>query len=151
MLKKAFSSLGSGFLLGLLIPATVQALVLTTPGSGGASFSSRTATTHESTEDTAEVDPVITPSSNSEENNCALVTHAHWHTNVSENTSDQYFRAVVYATAITLEDDFMDDIDTNDMVCSNGDVIYIDCSFDKSTTALGKEIYVSNSDSSNMD
>lgn len=148
MIKKALLSLVSGLLLGLLVPVTVQALVPTGPDFG---FGSRTASTHERTEDTVEVDPVVTPSTNREENSCALVTHAHWHTNISENTSEQYFRAAVYATAISLEDDFMDDIDTTDMVCSNGNGIYVDCSFDKTTTALGTEIYDSNEDSSNTD
>lgn len=144
MFKKAITSLVLGIVLGLTLPMTAEAISF--PEAGGRGSYSSTVS-----EDTANVDPIVTPATTSETITCEEVTHAHWHTNVSENTSSRYFRAAVYATAITLEDDFMETIDTENLFCSNGNSIWIDCSFNKTTTPLGTELYDSRDDTVNLD
>ena len=152
MLKKNFSLLITMFTVGLLIPLSANAISFSSPTTPTTSpFIGANSYDHESTEDSREVDPIVTPSTEEAENTCMPVTHTHWHINESNNTDEQYFRAAVYATAIAFDDEFIDNIKTdNEFYCSNGNSVWVDCSFDKSTD-LGDIIYDSNSDTSNTD
>lgn len=144
-MKKTILTL-TGLLLGLLIPLSVQALSFSEfRGGGVSSFLS----SFETTENSVQVDPIVTPTTNTGNGACSEVVHEHWHTNTSVNTSSRYFRAAVFSTAIVLDDDFMANIDTTNMVCSNGDSIGVNCSI--GSNPLGTVLYNSNTDTTNTD
>jgi hypothetical protein len=96
-----------------------------------------------------------------DEQECEGREHIHRHYDNSTDTLTQEFWGAVHSFAIALDtdypggipstNDFLENVDTSTMVCTNGNSIYIDCSFDKNTTPLGTVIYNSSTDGGNTD
>lgn len=94
-----------------------------------------------SNEDTTVVEPI--DSGEYEEHNdtdCDGDTHEHIHYNDATDSSTEMSIGVVHAFAIVFEDDFMENVETGSLMCSNGDNTYYSCSFDKETD-LGEVVY----------
>lgn len=103
-------------------------------------------------EDNRSATEVFSESVNAEEQNyCAPVEHSYIHYNTSTDTSSRTYRAVVFATGIALgtadsggnpsSNDFLENIDTSTMYCSNGNSTYVDCGFNKDTVSEGDVLY----------
>ena len=89
------------------------------------------------TEDRIQVPLVQIPERNElEALSCEGVTHYHRNTARFRDTDFQDFSSVIHAFAIVLEDDFIENVDTSDLRCSDGGNLdtglytVVDCSFD---------------------
>lgn len=142
--KTLFTLLFSaGLVGGLTLPSMANAIVL---GSGKDTGGMA------ALENTYEVDPIdTTPDYDEGDHACEGARHVHYHTNTTTDTYNNEYWGIVHAFAIVLDtdyaganpaiNDFLENVDTNTLLCTNGDSTYVDCSFDKETTALGTEIW----------
>lgn len=102
-------------------------------------------------EDRVVVRAVEQPEYDEETFTCEGTRHVHYHRHTSTDTPRQEFWEVVHAFAIVLDstraggnpaqNDFMSNVDTNELLCTNGNSVYVDCHFDKNTTPLGTVVY----------
>lgn len=148
MLNKKLQFLALTFLgcvLGLALPQWSQAIAL--PTSGGV----RSAITGD--EDTYEVDPIDTGDYDEGTHSCEGATHIHTHYNDSTDGANDYY-LVVHEFAIALDtnysggsaptpatNDFLENVDTESLLCTDGDMTFVDCGFDKDTITPGTVIY----------
>jgi hypothetical protein len=72
---------------------------------------------------------------------CEGARHEHTHINNTSSSGTYDYYDVIHATAITLEDDFWDYVDTTNLLCTNGDDTYVDCGFDKDTVRDGEVLW----------
>lgn len=98
------------------------------------------------------VDPIeSTPRYDEGYHACEGASQVHYHTHIDADTYDNQFWEIVHSFAIVLDtgytganpraNDFLENVDTSTLLCTNGDSTYVDCSFDKESTALGTEIW----------
>ncbi len=139
---------GIGLTLGLSAPQAVDAISFGSGKGLGGTF-----------ENTTEVDPIdSTPDYNYGEYSCTDAQHVHYHYNLSETPSDGEIWGIVHQFAIALDTDysggttdFMDNVDTTTLLCSDGGSFdadgdgtyenrYEDCGFDKTTITPGTPI-----------
>lgn len=142
--KTLFTLLFSaGLVGGLTLPSIADAISV---GSG------RDTIEMPALENTYEVDPIDTaPDYDEGDHACEGARHVHYHTNTSTDTYNNEYWGIVHSFAIVLDtdypganpatNDFLENVDTTTLLCTNGDSTYIDCSFDKESTALGTEIW----------
>jgi len=117
-----------------LLPATSQAITI---GVGDRSIGTDQA------ENFTVVDPIdSSPAYATYDAECDNTEHIHWHTNTSTDTSSREYWGVVHSFAIVFEEDFLENVDTSTLLCTNGKNIYKSCGFDKDND-LGEVVYES--------
>jgi hypothetical protein len=126
-----FATVVCSFLLGLAIPSGISVLA-----------------DHDNArnEDTFSPTPLVQPERLNIETlpACEAVQHFHYFRNISENPPGEEFRAVVYAFAVELSDEFWDYADTETMQCSTGAETLTwtnTCRFDKNTVSEGDILF----------
>ncbi len=132
--KKLFLLFALGIALGLTSPMLANAIALG------------------SAENTYQVDPIdASPDYDEGYHYCEGARHVHYHTNTSSDSRDNEIWGIVHSFAIVLDtdyaggsptsNDFLENVDTDTLLCTDGDATYVDCGFDKDTINLGDEIW----------
>src|SRR3989338_5004899 len=143
--KKLFPLFLLGIAMGLISPIVANAIALPSgPDAGGGHLASA--------ENSYAVDPLdASPDYDEGYHYCEGARHVHYHTNTSSDTRDNEIWGIVHSFAIVLDtdyaggtpssNDFVENVDTESLLCTDGDSTYVDCSFDKDTITAGTEIW----------